>query len=385
MAEPVEIASTPNGRANWVGFGAVVASYLAVTVAESVLAPLFPAVATDLGLGAQTAGLAFGILTGLIAVGNFLGGLLLRHLAPRAVAALSLGITAVGSALAAMSHRANPLLFSQALIGFGAGLFFAPALKAAGLAAGTRRRGLAMGIFGVAFSAGLALAAYLAASTASRWNTAFFVAAATCVAGLVVVVVAPWPDSRQPDAGKLRLGAIRLPVVVGSVGAVSQYGTVGFLALFAVTVWGLSPASAAVLVATGRLLSVPAKLAVGSAADRFGGRTALVSVVLVLAVTGALWTSLPNSAFTLVAAAIFAASVSALFPVANLIAFERFGDQGSMLGAYRSVQIGVGAVGAFLVGLLADVYGLRFVLTVSALIPILLLLVARRMSPAVAI
>jgi MFS family permease len=103
----------------------------------------------------------------------------------------------------------------------------------------------------------------------------------------------------------------------------------------------------------------------------------LRAVVAVLLVSGVGWSLAPASILSTVAAVVFAATVSALFPIANLVAFERFGNQGSMLGTYRSAQIAVGSLAAFLIGILAESQGLRTVLTACVLIPAVLLVPLR--------
>ncbi len=370
-SDPVLPSTTE--RTTWLGLAAVVASYLTVSVAESILAPLFPTIAEALGLGISSAGLMLGVLTADIALGNLAGGWLLRALPLRAVAVLSLAVTSAGCALASASGTFRLLLASQAIIGLGVGMFFAPGLKAAGLAGGSNRRGLAMGFFGVAFSAGLAGAAFLASRVGpNNWREAFVVASWACAGGLVVLLAIKLPDSPEKAGQRGGLGTMRLPVIVGAVGTVSQYGIVGYLALFAVTSWKFSPAEAALMLAASRVLSAPGKIVVGTVADRLGSGATLRTVVLLLLVTGVGWSLPPASAVTTVAAVIFAAAVSALFPIANLVAFEEFGSQGSMLGTYRSAQIAVGSVAAFLIGILAEGQGLRAVLTVCVLIPAIL-------------
>jgi predicted MFS family arabinose efflux permease len=360
---------------------AVVATYLAISVAESLLAPLFPSIAEAMGLSVSSAGLALGVLTASIAVGNLVGGWSLRRLPLRAVAVTSLAIAGSGCALASTSGSFPLLLLSQAIIGLGVGLFFAPGLKATGLA-GANRRGLAMGLFGVAFSAGLAVAAFLASRVESAdWRDAFVVATWASAFGVVVLLVIRLPNSAEVAGGRGGLGALRLPVMVGTVGTISQYGTVGFLTLFAVTSWGFAPAQAATMLAISRVLSAPGKIVVGSVADRVGSRATLRAVVLILLVSGIGWSLAPPSALSTVAAVVFAATVSALFPIANLVAFERFGNQGSMLGTYRSAQIAVGSVAAFLIGILAESQGLRTVLTACVLIPAVLLVPLRESFP----
>lgn len=378
---PTAQGALPERRPAWAAFAMVTVAYLAVTVGESILPPLFPVVADELGLDLRLAGFAFGLLTGMVAVGNFAGGYVLARAGARAGIAASLVVTGVGTTLAAVAGGRDAFLWAQALIGLGSGIFFAPGVDAAGVLAGPRRRGLAMGIFGVAFSGGLAVAALLAAAGASAsWRIAFWVATAACAAAFVAMLWAALPPRRREPVGGTRKRlreALGVAVVVGGVGAVSQYGTVSFLPAFAVAAWRFSPAAAAVLLAVGRILSVPAKLLAGAAADRWGSHVTVWGLSTTLVATGLLWTVAPPGLVATAAAAVFAATVSALFPIANLLAIEGFGGRGPLLGTYRSVQIGVGALGAYVIGLASDAAGLRPTLAVAVLLPGGLLLLRR--------
>lgn len=366
-------------------FSTVTLAFLAVTIAESILAPLYPSLVATMGLDLSTAGAAFGLLTGSIAVGNFAGGFLLARRGPRAGIVSSVLLAAVGCVSAATATSQASLFVAQALIGLGAGIFFAPGINAAGRLAPSHRRGLAMGGFGLAFSIGLALAAGLAAIGAGdSWRLAFWVAAGACTVAAVTASVVRLPSrvNEVPGGARRRLrDALGLAVVVGSVGAVSQYGTVSYLPVFAVTVWGSSPARAALLLAIARVVSAPGKLLVGWSADRWGSSATLRGIAALLAGSGAVWTLGPSGVVVTVAAVVFAAGVSTLFPVANLLAIEGFGDRGPLLGTFRSTQIAVGAAGTATLGWVAAVAGLRPVLAVAALVPGILLLT--RSSPRV--
>lgn len=376
-AEPSATRTDDRDPHRVLAFGAVTLAFLAVTVAESILAPLYPSLSATMGLDLSTAGAAFGLLTGSIAVGNFAGGFLLARYGPRVGVILSLVLAGAGCASAASASGRAVLLLAQVLIGLGAGVFFAPGINAAGRLAPTHRRGLAMGAFGLAFSIGLALAAGLAAiGSGESWRLAFWVAAGGC--GLAAVtartVTLPPHVLEMPGRERRRLrDALGPAVVVGSVGAVSQYGTVSFLPVFAVVAWGASPVQAAVLLALARVLSAPGKLAVGWSADRWGAAVTVRGIASLLAATGLTWTLGPRGVVVSGAAVVFAAAVSTLFPVANLLAIEGFGDRGPLLGTFRSTQIAVGAAGAATLGWAANVVGLRAVLAVAALAPATLL------------
>lgn len=363
-----------------VGFAAVTGGYLAATVAESLLAPAYPLIGDDLGLGTGFAGIAFGVLAGAIATGGLVGGFVLGRLGARVGLLSGLLLVAVGAAASAAAGASWSLLAAQVVLGLGSGIYFASGLRSAATLAGDRRRGLAIGVFGVAFSAGLGLGSLLAAlGDVWGWRTSFLVAAGLAAVSLLTIVpVRIARFSREATKAAAVSGVreiLRHPVTVGGAAAASQYGTVAFLPLYAVQTWGLSPAGAALLVTVARALSIPAKLLSGSASDGAGALRIARRLALALAVLGGLWTLLPVTAPAAVAAVLFAALVSGLGPVANVLALESFEQRPELLGAFRSAQIGLGAITAALLGILGAVVGLEAVLVVAAVgIPSLVLL-----------
>jgi DHA1 family inner membrane transport protein len=368
------------------GFTTATVGYLAVTTGESLLAPLLPLLRGELGLDLRGAGLALGLVSAAIAVGNLGGGALLARRGARQGTVVGLAVAAVGGVVAAASQGPTSFLLGQALLGLGSGVFFAAGLRAVGVLGGSRR-GLAMGLFGVAFSGGLALAALLAALAGVwGWRTSFAAVAVLALATALAAALAPLPGPPPPAGGGASgLGAVlrRLlasPLLVGGVASASQYGTVGFLPSFAVTAWGLSPATAALLLGAARLLSVPAKLVSGNAADQAGSYRIARRLGLLLAVLGACWTLAPVPVAPL-AAVVFAAFVSGLGPVANVLAFERYGGSGMLLGAFRSAQIALAAAAGAGIGAASAAFGLRPVLAAAALVPLVLLPLGRRRRP----
>ncbi|HEX9122135.1 MAG TPA: hypothetical protein VF984_02060, partial [Actinomycetota bacterium] len=160
-----------------------------------------------------------------------------------------------------------------------------------------------------------------------------------------------------------------IPLAVGGMAAGSQYGTVSFLPTFAVSVWGLSPSSAAVLLAVARVMSIPGKVSAGHRADRLGALLTAGQIGLVLAALGAWWTLMPGPLIAMWAAIGFAAGVSALGPVANVLALEAFSERGILLGVFRSAQIALGAVVSALLGVAWHRFGIRPSLAVAAVVP----------------
>ena len=368
----------------WLAFTLVCVAYLATTTGESLLAPIYPIAAPELGLDLAGAGVAFAVLAFSIAAANLVSGLLLRFLAANRVIVLALGASTLGGVAGALASAPWQFFGAQILLGTGAGLLYPAAIMSIGLFAGPKRRGFAMGVFGVFFSGGLTLAAGLAAlGTRLDWRVSFAIGAALAV----VAAVGVWPitDAPRSDAdGSLFAGlrdVLGIPTAVGVVGGISQYATVSFFPVFAVTVWGVSDARAAAFLAIGRVLSIPAKLVSGSLADRHGPVEAARMTGLVLGLCGVAWAVLPWVPAAAVGGIAFTAGVSGLFPLANVLAFERVGRSGGALGAFRSLQLGAGAVAGFVLGAAAELVGLRPTVAVVTLLP--LVLIALRRSDAV--
>jgi predicted MFS family arabinose efflux permease len=357
-------------RSNNVGFAAVTCGYLAATTGESLLAPVFPQLGRDIGVGAGAAGLAFALLAAAIAAGGLAGGVVLARRGPRVGVLLGLLLVAAGAVGSAVSHEPAEFLVAQVALGAGSGVFFASGLRSSALLAGERRRGLAMAVFGVAFSGGLALAGALAAlGTVWGWRASFLAAAALAAAAATTLLAVRIPPAPPRPAAATRprfRAALAVPLRVGGVGAASQYGTVAFVPLFAVHVWGLSPATAALVLTVSRIASVPAKLVSGNASDGLGAVRIARRLGIALALLGAWWTIMPGAPAAAWAAVAFAALVSGLGPVANVLALESFEEHAELLGAFRSAQIGIGAAASALIGVGASLVGLRVSLIVAA-------------------
>jgi FSR family fosmidomycin resistance protein-like MFS transporter len=373
---PVNDANHP-GSVRWTAFTLVCVGYLATTTGESLLAPVYPVAAPELGLDLADAGIAFAVLASAIAVANLASGILLGYRPANQVIALALVTSTAGGSLAAVGSGAATFFAAQILLGAGAGLLYPAAIMSIGVFAGPNRRGFAMGVFGVFFSGGLTLAAALAA-VGSRidWRWSFGIGAA--LAGIAAVVVWPIRDAPRSEPGIGLFAGLRqvlgVPTAVGVVGGISQYATVSFFPVFAVTVWGVADARAALFLAAGRVLSIPAKLVSGALADRRGPVRSARLTGAVLGICGLVWALVPWVPLAALGGIAFTAGVSGLFPLANVLAFERVGRSGGALGAFRSLQLGSGAVAGFVLGTIADGVGLRPTVAVVTCLPIGLVL-----------
>ena len=381
---PVQRTNEPRlsgERPRWAAFALVCLAYLGVTVGEQALSPVMPEVAAEFGVTEGQSGVAFGLLALAIAAANLVGGAVLGRFGPRALMLAGLAATTAGSVVAATAGGFTLVVVAQVLLGTGAGLYFPAGLQAVPAVAGAGRRGFAMGIYGVAFSLGLTIAAVLGAIGAvSSWRIAFWSAAALAAAAFV----ATWALRLGPPSGdpvSLRFPAkavFGLPTVIGAVGAVCQYGAIPFLTTFAVDEWHLRAGQAAALLAVGRIISIVAKLLSGASSDRRGPVVSARTTGLVVGLTGIAWVLLPAGWPAYASAAVFAGAVSSFFPVANMVAVDYFGASGPALGAYRSAQIGIGAAAGWLIGRVGEAVGLRSTLLVAVACPLVLVVVLSR-------
>jgi len=357
---------------------AVTLTYVAVTVGESILAPVLPIVSSELGLSGAEAGRLLGLVSVAAGVGNLAGGLLLGRFGARVSSLSGLALTVVGAGIASLDDGVGVFALAHLFLGLGAGVFFAGGIYAIGVLADPRRRGRAMGLFGIAYSLALALAAGLVAVFGSgAWRSVFAVAAWLGVVAMVAVAFVELPPrAEMPDHSLGRgLRLLGVPIAVGAVAAVAQFGLVAFVPTFAVEEWAFTASAAAVVLLIGRLLSIPGKAWAGRLADRYSAMGAARLVTIVLLGSGAAWLLVPVTWVAAAAATLFAAAAGAMFPVANVVAVERFGSRGSLLGIFRSVQMAVAGVSAWLVGLGASSIGLRsmLVIGIALLIPFLLI------------
>ncbi len=347
---------------------AVTLTYVAVTVGESILAPILPIARPRLGLTEAGAGQILGVLSISAAVGNLIGGFVLGRFGAKLSSMAGVGLTSAGAGLAAVNGGAGAFAIAHVLMGLGAGVFFAGGIFSIGVLVDPGRRGRAMGLYGIAYSLALALAAGLVAVIGpDAWRTVFVVAAWLGLIALVAVALVDVPGrvvvpKRDMSSGLRLLG---VPVAVGAAAAVAQFGLVAYVPTFAVDDWAYSASAAASVLLVGRILSIPGKAWAGRLADRHGAISAARRVTVVLVAGGIAWLAIPWPAFAAVAAAVFAGAASSMFPVANVVAVERFGDRGGLLGVFRSAQMAVGGVSVWLVGVAASTIELEVALLVG--------------------
>ena len=181
------------------------------------------------------------------------------------------------------------------------------------------------------------------------------------------------------ETGRDQWGPFALLAAVIALRSFVYFGFVTFVPLYFIRILGTSrtvgsAALTAMLVggAAGTMLG-------GRAADRFGRRTVLRVSMLVLPATIVAFL-LSGPVLAIAFATLTGGLTIATFAVTIVMGQEYLpGRIGVASGVTIGLSIGLGGVGAPLLGLLADAHGLRSVFEVVAVFPLLCLLIAQRL------
>jgi MFS family permease len=362
----------------------VMLTYVAVTVGESILAPVLPIAAPEIGLDTAAGGRVLGVISLAAAVGNLAGGALLARADARVTSMVGAASSIAGCVVAAIAHGEGSFLAAHSLVGFGAGFYFAGGVFSVGMLSVPGRRGRAMGRYGIAYSLALALAAVLVATVGtSSWRAVYLISGSLAAVALVLLFFVELPGA-QPIPRDELTGSVRLlgaPVLVGGVAAMAQFGLVSYIPTYAVAEWSLTASAAAMLLFAGRVFSIPGKAVAGWMIDRFGAKTSARLTGMAIVATGLVWVLFPVVAVGAAASIVVAAAAGAMFPMANVVAVERFGDLGGLLGVFRSAQMAIAGVSVWGVGQAAAAIGLTAALAIG-LLSLSAILLLRPTSPA---
>lgn len=343
------------GGGQKIHFAFLFSVYLVAAASETFISPLFPLVRDDLGLAVSDQAAIIAVLTLAIGVGNLLGGWLGTRYSDRRAIRLAAAALAVGCALSGASQNMGMLTIGQAVAGLGGGLFFGPGLAVVGRLYVTSR-GRAIATYGLAYSLGLAAAAFSSSAGADLWRAVFFVTAAMS-AGLAIAT----PKLAEAD-GPRTTTFIRdavsywadppylLALMTGVAAGVTHYVVIGLTPQHFVE-RGAALTLAAGLIGAGRLASVGGKVFSGWLFDRIGGpRTAQILLAAIVAF-GAIQMLLPRQ-LGLLAIAPLVCVTAMLFPVSNAMVVVALPARASWgVGVYRSTLMLASAVSAGVVSL----------------------------------
>jgi|GEM_PF-926336 predicted MFS family arabinose efflux permease len=372
--------ASPPGRR--LAFSYLFVVYLLAAASETFISPLFPLIREDLGLDVSDQAALIAVLTLCIGVANVGGGWVGSSWGDRQAIRLSAVLLATGAAVSGVSNGIHLLFVGQALSGLGVGLFFGPGLAMVGRMY-IESRGRAIATYGLAYSLGLAVAAFSSNVGIDLWRAVFLVTAALALGFAaatphLVEADGPRPDGLLREARNyLRHPGYRMALVTGVAAGTTHYVVIGLTPQHFVD-RGTGLALVTGLVGAGRLASVGGKFVSGWGVDRIGGaRTA----VLLLATVVALGTAvvLMPGELGLWAVAPFVCVTAMLFPVSNAIVVISLPARASWgVGIYRAALMLASAVCAGLVSLALRATDTGPVMFVALAVPFVVALLTER-------
>ncbi len=368
--------------------GSLSAGHLFTDVNQGAVAALIPFLASGKGISLAAAGALVLAATASSSIVQPLFGIFsdrkpLPILMPLGLLLAGLGISLVG---VAPSYPA--LLLCVVLSGLGVAAFHPEAARYANYVSGSRRaRG--MSFFSVGGNAGFALGPALATPLVLLFGlpgTLFLALPAAIVAALLlhelprlrtfqprVVQEKKVPQSESMDATEAWWPFARMVGVV-TLRSFVYFGMITFVALYYERVFGASKAlgntALTVMLAAGAV----GTLVMGPLADRFGRRTVLAASMLLLGPLIFIFT-LSGPLSGLAVLALVGAAMIGTFGVTVVMGQEYLPARiGLAAGITMGFSIGLGGLGAPLLGVVADRYGLTTTMLTVAALPVLGLL-----------
>ncbi len=362
--------------------GVLSSGHLFTDLNQGAVAALLPFLISERGLSLAAAGaLVFAATVSSSLVQPLFGVFSDRTPIP-ALMPLGVLLAGVGMALAGVAPS-YPLIFASVVVsGVGVAAFHPEAARFANYVSGARRaRG--MSFFSVGGNAGFALGPLVATPLVLAFGlpgTLFLALPAALMAGVMfaegprMLRLAPEEASsgtREVDASQERWGPFGVMVAVVAVRSFVYFGLVAFVAAYYERVHGASAALGNVALTVMLAAGAVGTLLMGPLADRFGRKAVLAWSMVVLCPLVLAFTFVGPYAGMVMLALVGAATVGT-FGVTVVMGQEYLpGRIGLAAGVTMGLSIGLGGVGAPILGLLADAGGLRTTMLAIAALPVL--------------
>ena len=361
--------------------GVLSSGHLFTDLNQGAVAALLPFLISERGLSLAAAGaLVFAATVSSSLVQPLFGIFSDRNPIP-ALMPLGVLLGGVGMALVGVAPS-YPLIFASVVVsGVGVAAFHPEAARFANYVSGTRRaRG--MSFFSVGGNAGFALGPIVATPLVLAFGlpgTLFLALPAALMAGVMVAetprMLRLAPDgasggTQEVDASQERWGPFAVMVAVVAVRSFVYFGLVAFVAAYYERVHGTSAALGNVALTVMLAAGAVGTLLMGPLADRFGRKAVLAWSMLALSPLVLGFTLVGPYAGMALLALVGAATVGT-FGVTVVMGQEYLpGRIGLAAGVTMGLSIGLGGVGAPLLGLLADAGGLRTTMLAVAALPV---------------
>jgi MFS family permease len=347
--------------------------YLVAATSETLISPLFPLIRREMHLSPSQQASLTAVLTICIASCNVLGGLLGHRGGDSRVIRAAAGALALGGLVNGLAQSYGVLLLGQVLTGCGSGLFWASGMATVSRMY-ARKRGRAVATYGLAYSAGLGVAAFAGDLGIHYWRWAFF-AASLLSLGLFVVIPKLQNAEVGPSGGtwaslqfSLKQPLYRMSLITALVAGMSNYILLGFAPLL-FTERGAKLSLIATLIGVGRVVSSIGKYGAGWLMDRFGGPVTGVCLMTGIAALGLPFFLLPTSWGGPFVIPLLTVSAG-LFTVSNILSVQALPSRSTFsLGVYRSILVAFSALVSSLVALLLHVMSLHVIMLGTLIVP----------------
>jgi FSR family fosmidomycin resistance protein-like MFS transporter len=295
---------------------------------------------------------------------------------------LGVGLSTCALAVSGLMPAYGPLLAVLAVSGLGSGVFHPEAARAVAYAAGRENKGATQAIFQVGGNTGQAfgplVVALLAATVGLRGVPWLMVM--TGLALVLTLTVLPWYARRARDAsrrpvssnvaGRNRVGALLILIAVVTLRSWCQLGVSSFLPFYYVA-RHMALAHAELYTFLFLVAGAAGTYVGGVVSDRLG-RKRLLFWSMVLAVPGAWLLPQVGGYYAVPVLIFFGITVLASFAVTVVFAQMLLPrNVGLASGLMIGLSVGAGGIGATLLGVVADHFGVGAVLRLLVALPAL--------------
>jgi MFS family permease len=357
------------------GLGASAGVFLAALFAFIATGAALPVLPTYVHGPLHAGDLAVGIVVGSFAVTSVIcrpiAGRQADRRGRRAVLVTGSLALALGGLLYILSSSVVTLVLARLMVGVGEGSVYTAGATWAVDLAPVNRRGLALGLFGLAVWGGLSLGPVAGEllRSALGYDAVWILTAALPLAGAVIAV--RLPETARPERSERPLPLLHFPPAARRPGIALALANIGYAALAGFVVLDLRAqgiGGGATVFTAFAVAVFASRLIFGRVPDRFGARVTATGAGLIEAMglsVIALAHSLPAA---LLGAIVVGAGFSMMFPSLALMVVDDVHDEhrGSAMGTFTACfDVGVGAGGP-LSGAMASLAGYPAVFVLAA-------------------
>jgi MFS family permease len=356
---------------------------------QLMIPPLLPAISITFNLNLIEIGLLISAFVAAYGVGQLPTGILAdSRLGAKNLIIIGLTICAIGSLIALFSPNIYTLLIGFAVIGIGGSTYHPSGLTMLSHAFDDTGRGKAMGIHGLAGSAGQIASPIVSGVIAvlQGWKTTFLVYAMLGFSFSIFVLLrwrgrdvvnrtSPQSANKGNSIRKLLTKAIIIVFILAIFQGFLYQITTNFLVLYLVDVRSYNVAIASLMLSLLLATGGVGQYVSGALSDKFGRKKVLILLTIACAGT-ALPIPVVSNVVLVILILVFGFILLGLIPTTNALMSDLAkGSFGLLFGVYYLFAFGVSSAGPPIAGFLAENFGLGSIFYFSAGIAIICLVI----------